>query len=74
MWFGRYGVAVPVLAIAGSLAAKKTVPVGPGSLPTHTPLFVGLLVGTVLIVGATTFIPALARGLVAEQLRMLGVK
>jgi K+-transporting ATPase ATPase A chain len=70
MLISRYWVAVPVLAIAGSLAAKKTVPAGPGTLPTHTPLFVVLLVGTVLMVGALTFVPALALGPVVEQLQM----
>ncbi len=73
MLFSRYWLAVPVLAIAGSLAAKKTIPVGPGTLPTHTPLFVMLLIGTVLMVGALTFIPALALGPVVEQLHLLGV-
>ncbi|BBL69451.1 potassium-transporting ATPase subunit KdpA [Methylogaea oryzae] len=74
MLISRYWLAVPVLAIAGSLAAKKTVPAGPGTLPTHTPLFVALLVGTVLLVGALTFIPALALGPVVEQLQMIGVR
>jgi K+-transporting ATPase ATPase A chain len=69
MLAARYWVALPALAIAGSLAAKKTVPVGPGTLPTHTPLFVGLLAGTVLIVGALAFIPALALGPIVEALR-----
>ena len=68
MWLARYWLAIPVLAIAGSLAAKKTVPAGPGTLPTHTPLFVVLLIGVVIIVGALTFIPALALGPVVEQL------
>jgi potassium-transporting ATPase potassium-binding subunit len=70
MLFSRYWLMVPVLAIAGSLAAKKTVPVGPGTLPTHTPLFVTLLVGTVLLVGALTFVPALALGPIVEHLQM----
>jgi K+-transporting ATPase ATPase A chain len=74
MLLGRYGLMVPVLAIAGSLAAKKTVPSGPGTLPTHTPLFVGLLIGTVIIVGALTFIPALALGPVVEHLVLIGGK
>ena len=74
MLFSRYWLAVPVLAIAGSLAAKKIVPVGSGTLPTHTPLFVMLLIGTVLMVGALTFIPALALGPVVEHLQMLGAK
>ncbi|MES2793540.1 MAG: potassium-transporting ATPase subunit KdpA, partial [Planctomycetota bacterium] len=70
MLLGRYGVLVPVLAIAGSLAAKKTTPASAGTLPTHTPLFVGLLIGTVLIVGALTFVPALALGPVVEHLTL----
>ena len=74
MLFARFWLAVPVLAIAGALAAKKIVPVGPGTLPTHTPLFVALLIGTVLLVGALTFVPALALGPVAEHLLMGGLK
>jgi K+-transporting ATPase ATPase A chain len=74
MLFSRYWLVVPVLAIAGSLAAKKTVPVGLGTLPTHTPLFVALLIGTVLMVGALTFVPALALGPVVEHLQMTGAK
>jgi K+-transporting ATPase ATPase A chain len=74
MLFSRYWLAVPVLAIAGSLAAKKKVPVGLGTLPTHTPLFVALLIGTVLMVGALTFVPALALGPVVEHLQMIGAK
>ncbi|TAL42264.1 MAG: potassium-transporting ATPase subunit KdpA [Methylovulum sp.] len=74
MLFSRYWLAVPVLAIAGSLAAKKIVPTGPGTLPTHTPLFVALLIGTVLMVGALTFIPALALGPIVEHLQMIGVE
>jgi K+-transporting ATPase ATPase A chain len=74
MLFSRYWLAVPVLAIAGSLAAKKIVPVGPGTLPTHTPLFVAVLIGTVLLVGALTFVPALALGPVVEHLQMMGIK
>ncbi len=69
MLLARYWVAVPVLAIAGSLARKKTVPAGPGTLPTHTPLFVLLLAGVVFIVGALAFIPALALGPIVEALR-----
>ena len=68
MWVSRYWLIIPTLAIAGSLARKKLVPAGSGTLPTHTPLFVALLVGTVLLVGALTFIPALALGPVVEQL------
>jgi len=70
MLLSRYWLLVPVLAIAGSLAAKKTVPPSPGTLPTHTPLFVVLLVSNVLIVGALTFVPALALGPVVEHLQL----
>jgi K+-transporting ATPase ATPase A chain len=69
MLAGRYWVALPVIAIAGSLAQKKTVPAGPGTLPTHTPLFVAMLAGAVLLVGALAFIPALALGPIVESLR-----
>lgn len=68
MWLGRFAVIVPVLAIAGSLAAKKRLPQGAGTMPTHGPLFVGLLIGTVLLVGALTYIPALALGPAVEHL------
>jgi potassium-transporting ATPase potassium-binding subunit len=68
MWFGRFGVIVPVLAIAGSLAAKKRIAVGAGTLPTHGPLFVLLLIGTVLLVGLLNYVPALALGPVIEHL------
>jgi K+-transporting ATPase ATPase A chain len=68
IWFGRFAIIVPVLAIAGSLAAKKRLPQGPGTMPTHGLLFVGLLVGTVLLVGALTYVPALALGPVVEHL------
>ena len=71
MLISRYWLIVPVLAITGSLAAKKTVPAGAGTLPTHTPLFVVLLIGTVLLVGALTFVPALALGPVIEHLQMI---
>jgi len=71
MFLGRFGVILPVMAIAGSLVAKKRQPAGPGTLPTAGPLFIGLLVGTVLLVGALTFIPALALGPVAEHLLMI---
>jgi len=64
-------VAATVRAIAGSLAAKKRTPPGAGTLPTHTPLFVALLVAVVIIVGALTFIPALALGPIAEHLSLL---
>jgi K+-transporting ATPase ATPase A chain len=71
MLVGRYWVIVPVLALAGSLARKKLVAAGPGTLPTHGPLFTGLLVSTVLLVGALTFVPALALGPVVEHLQLL---
>jgi K+-transporting ATPase ATPase A chain len=70
MFLGRYALAVPVLAMAGSLARKKRLPAGPGTLPTHTPLFVAMLVGVVVIVGALTFFPALALGPIAEHLSL----
>ncbi|MCU0493849.1 MAG: potassium-transporting ATPase subunit KdpA [Chloroflexaceae bacterium] len=71
MFFSRYWIIIATLAIAGSLASKKLVPAGPGTLPTHTPLFVVLLIGVVLLVGALTFIPALALGPFVEQLQLL---
>jgi K+-transporting ATPase ATPase A chain len=70
MLVARYWLAIPTLAIAGSLARKKIVPPSPGTLPTHTPLFVAMLVGVVIIVGALTFIPALALGPIVEQLML----
>lgn len=71
MLAGRFGIIIPVLAIAGSLAAKNVQPAGNGTLPTHGPLFIGMLIGTVLLVGALTFIPALALGPVAEHLQLI---
>jgi len=71
MLFARYWLAVPTLAIAGSLAKKKLVPAGPGTLPTHTPLFIAMLIGVVLIVGVLTFVPALALGPIVEHLLMI---
>ena len=68
MFIGRFWAIIPVLAIAGSLAAKKKVPAGLGTLPTHTPLFVTFLIGVILIVGALSFVPGLALGPIAEQL------
>jgi len=70
VWAGRFWLMIPVLALAGSLAAKKRIPVSVGSMATHTPLFVWLLIGTVLLVGALTFVPALALGPVIEHLNM----
>ncbi|MBI3716293.1 MAG: potassium-transporting ATPase subunit KdpA [Betaproteobacteria bacterium] len=70
MWFGRFAIIVPVLALAGSLAAKKRIPVSGGTMPTHGGLFIVLLVGTVLLVGALTYVPALALGPVVEHVLM----
>jgi K+-transporting ATPase ATPase A chain len=71
MLISRYWLIIPVLAIAGSFAAKKTVPAGPGTLPTHTPLFVVLIIGSVALIGALTFVPALALGPVVEHFQMI---
>lgn len=72
MFFSRYWLAIPTLAIAGSLAAKKIVPVTSGTLPTHTPLFIFFLTAVVIIVGALTFFPALALGPIVEHLNLAG--
>jgi K+-transporting ATPase ATPase A chain len=74
MLFARYWLLIPVLAIAGSLAAKKTVLAGPGTLPTHGPLFIVMLTGTVLIVGALTFVPSLALGPIVEHFQMVAAQ
>lgn len=74
MWIGRYFVIVPVLAIAGSLAAKKHIPAGAGSFPTTGGLWVGLLVGIILILGGLTFLPSLALGPIADHLAMIAGK
>ena len=74
MWIGRFLFLIPLLAAAGSLVAKKKVPTTTGTFPTHGPLFVGLLVGTVLIVGALTFFPALSLGPIVEHFLMHGGK
>jgi K+-transporting ATPase ATPase A chain len=70
MLLGRYWLAIPTLAVAGALAAKKKVPAGAGTLPTHTPLFVFLLASVVIIVGALAFFPALALGPIVEHLTL----
>ena len=70
MLISRYWLIVPVLAIAGSLAKKKYTPPSAGTLPTHTPLFIVLVAGMVLLVGALTFVPALALGPVIEHLQL----
>jgi K+-transporting ATPase ATPase A chain len=72
MFFARYWLAIPVLAIAGALSKKKIVPSSQGTLPTHTPLFVIMVVMIVLIVGALTFFPALALGPIVEHLMLKG--
>jgi potassium-transporting ATPase potassium-binding subunit len=73
MWFGRFAFIVPVLAIAGSLAKKKRIEPTAGTLPTHGPLFVAMLVGTVVLVGALTYVPALALGPVVEHLQLYAI-
>ena len=70
MFIGRFLMIVPMIAIAGSLAAKKTVPASSGTFPTHGPLFVGLVVGVILIMGGLTYFPALALGPLVEQVAM----
>ena len=74
MWLGRFGVIVPVLAIAGALASKKRLPVTAGTMPTHGPLFVSLLIGTVLLVGLLNYVPALALGPMVEHLMLWSAK
>jgi K+-transporting ATPase ATPase A chain len=70
MLVGRYFVIIPMMAIAGSLVAKKTVPASAGTFPTHGLLFIGLLVGVILIICGLIFFPALALGPIVEQLAM----
>jgi len=72
MFLSRFWLIVPVLAIAGSLAAKRSVPTTAGTLPTHTPVFIAMLICVVIIVGALTFVPALALGPIVEQLQLQG--
>ena len=72
MFFGRIWLMIPVLALAGSLAGKKRIPASIGTMATHTPMFVWLLIGTVVLVGALTFVPALGLGPVVEHLTMIG--
>jgi K+-transporting ATPase ATPase A chain len=72
MLISRYWLAIPALAIAGSLVSKKKIPAGAGTLPTHTPLFVGWLIGVIVIVGALSFIPALGLGPIVEHLMLTG--
>ena len=70
MLVGRFFLIIPVLALAGSLAQKRVMPATTGTFPTHTPLFVGLVIGVVVIVGGLTFFPALALGPIVEQLSL----
>jgi K+-transporting ATPase ATPase A chain len=72
MFISRFWIIVPTLAIAGSLGSKKSVPAGLGTLPTHTPLFIVLLIGTVLLVGALAHLPGLALGPIVEHLMLMG--
>jgi K+-transporting ATPase ATPase A chain len=74
MWFGRFAMIVPVLALAGSLANKPRLQVTAGTMPTHGPLFAGLLIGAVLLVGVLNYVPALALGPVAEHLQLFSIK
>ncbi|MBF0635425.1 MAG: potassium-transporting ATPase subunit KdpA, partial [Nitrospinae bacterium] len=71
MLIGRFGCMLPVIAIAGSLAAKKSIPVTSGTMPTHGPIFVALLIAVVLMIGALSFFPALALGPIVEHLMMI---
>jgi K+-transporting ATPase ATPase A chain len=71
MFFGRYWVIIPVLAIAGSLAAKNIIPASAGTMPTHTPIFTAMLVGVVVLIGVLTFVPALALGPLVEHLHLI---
>ncbi|KAB8064472.1 potassium-transporting ATPase subunit KdpA [Janthinobacterium violaceinigrum] len=70
MWFGRFGVIVPVLAVAGSLAGKQRLSVNAGTMPTHGPMFIGLLIGVVVLVGVLNYVPALALGPIVEHLQL----
>ena len=70
MWFSRYWIIVPVLAVAGSMAGKRISPATSGTLPTYTPVFVLMLVAVVVVVGALTFVPALALGPIVEHLQL----
>ena len=70
MWLGRFAIIVPVMAMAGSFAAKKRIPVGPGTMPTHGPLFIAILIGSVLLIGLLNYVPALALGPVVEHLML----
>jgi K+-transporting ATPase ATPase A chain len=70
MWFGRFAMIVPILAVAGSLAAKKRLEANVGTMPTHGPMFIGLLIGVVVLVGVLNYVPALALGPMVEHLQL----
>jgi K+-transporting ATPase ATPase A chain len=70
MWFGRFAVIVPILAVAGSLASKQRLAANAGTMPTHGPMFIGLLIGVVVLVGVLNYVPALALGPVVEHLQL----
>jgi K+-transporting ATPase ATPase A chain len=70
MWFGRFAMIVPILAIAGSLAGKQRLEANAGTMPTHGPMFIGLLIGVVALVGVLNYVPALALGPVVEHLQL----
>ena len=70
MWFGRFAMIVPILAVAGSLAGKQRLEANAGTMPTHGPIFIGLLVGVVALVGVLNYVPALALGPVVEHLQL----
>jgi K+-transporting ATPase ATPase A chain len=70
MWLGRFWPIVAALAIAGSLAAKKRIPVNEGTMPTHGPLFIALLIGTIILIGVLNYVPALALGPVVEHFQL----
>jgi len=72
VWFGRFAVIVPVLAIAGSMASRQRLPVTPGTLPTHGPMFIAMLAAIVVLVGVLNYVPALALGPVVEHLQLFG--
>jgi K+-transporting ATPase ATPase A chain len=74
MLLGRFAYVVPVMAMAGSIGAKRKLPASAGTFPTHGPLFAGLLVGVILIVGGLSYFPALALGPVVEHAAMLAGK
>jgi K+-transporting ATPase ATPase A chain len=74
MWLGRFAIIVPVMAMAGSFAAKKRIPVGPGTMPTHGPLFIAILIASVLLIGLLNYVPALALGPGVEHLMLSGGK